>query len=241
MSSISQSKKNEVHFMVMVALVPETQEAIRQSSLTKDEQNTLIAICHSDVAGGNTLSNLLKKDWDRLAIAVETCFYLHLTEADFETALFGMIRPKDIRYVQQWSTKVLSGLEDFPSLVKVIVDHYPEMREPITKFRTSGVSHYRDRVRNMLAIRRPVIDRLMDQAFGGNKDTDPRRSMANIKPTKITLDGVVVDIPATDEAFAECLSERRPLYSWDGLTTELYTDEYSEVRRRVLFYDRSHG
>jgi len=225
--------------MVMVALVPETQEAIRQSSLTKDEQNTLIAICHSEVAGGNTLSNLLKKDWDRLAIAVETCFYLHLTKADFETALFGMIKPKDIRYVQQWSTKVLSGLEDLPNLAKVIVDHYPEMREPITKFRTSGVSHYRDRVRNMLAIRRPVIDRLMDQALSGNKDTDPRRSMANIKPAKISLDGVIVDIPATEEALKQCLEDRRSLYSWDGITTEHHVNDKGVPRRRVIFYDRS--
>jgi hypothetical protein len=236
MTDIPLSKENQVHFLIMVALEPATQEIIRQSDLTKSEQDDLIGICHSETTAKNKLESLLSKDWPRMAQAVEACFYEHRTEDEFKTALLGVIRGRDRQFVKRWANTLLDAVEDSPAWVDLVTDKYPEMVEPLRRFHATANAPTRERLMNMLAIRRPVVDALLDKYVGD----DPRKAMQVDRPAKISLDGSIIDIEATADALKQALDARRPRYSWDGITTETYVRQDGELRRRVIFYDRSH-
>lgn len=238
MSAPPLNQQNMLHFIIMVAMEPATVAIIKESRLDAEEQRELLGICYSELSAEGRLELLLKKDWTRLGPAVEAVFYKNLTEKDFNEALEGMTTARGRQYVQRWATKIVQALADRSDLCQAIAGHYPEMDEPIRRYRHTANSHFRDRVIKMLAIRRPVVDRLLDDAVKDDRDRDPRRSMEDVKPKKISLDGEIIDIPATAEALKQALADRREFYSWGGITTEYYEKD-GEPRRRVIFYDRS--
>lgn len=237
MSDPQLTKENQVHFMVMVALEPQTLQAIRDSKLSEAEQQKLISVCHSDSTAADQLEALLAKDWPRLALAVEALFYKNHDKEVFASALKGVVSSRDRQYVQRWTGSIVEAILDRPKWVEPLISHYPELNEPIHRFTATANTINRRRLLNMLAIRKPIVEKILDENTEGEED--PRLAMRQDKPAKISLDGEIIDIEATPEALKQALSLRRKRYSWDGITTETYVRKDGELRRRVIFYDWS--
>ena len=236
--SIQLNEHNMLRFMVMVALEPSTEVPIKSMLSQKDAQRILLACRGVRGLAYARMEPILKPRWKEIASAVEVEFYKNLSEEDFYVSFNSVSNGNASSWARRWAASVSQFLQTNEKAARFVCRKYPEIGDILNRAKSGGHSQDGQRLRYMLIVRRPVLDRLIDEMV---KDgvADPRIAANDAKVTKISLDGEVIDIPATPEAFKKCLDERREMYSWDALTTELYLNDDGEKRRTVLFYDRS--